>query len=91
MFGRVAREDGLGGQHLKETTKPALQRDFAGQTIFMVLRAAELGQQLHFGPFEGHAQVKEKACRDPAQGDYGAGLCCRIGSFALLLKAILLS
>jgi hypothetical protein len=69
VLGRVAREDGLGGQHLKETTESALQRDFAGQAIFMGLRAAELGQQWHFGPVEGDAQVKEKACRDPGRGD----------------------
>jgi hypothetical protein len=69
VLGRVASGDGLGGQHLKETTESALQRDFAGQAILTGLRAAELGQQLHFGPVEADAQVKEKACRDPGQGD----------------------
>ncbi len=69
MFGRVAREDGLGDQHLQEPTESALQRDFAGQAIFMGFPAAELGQQLHFGPVESDAQVKEKACRHPGQGD----------------------
>jgi hypothetical protein len=72
MFDRIAREDGLGEQHLKETTKSALEGDFAGQAIFMGLRARKFGEQLHFDPVEGDAQVKEKACRHPTQSDEGA-------------------
>ena len=69
VFSCIARENGWSGQHLEEATKSALKRHFARCAIFMRLPPAKFGQQLDFGPFEGDAQVKEKACRDPAQGD----------------------
>ena len=72
MLGSVVREDGLGEQHLQEPTEAALQGDFAGHPIFVWLPAAESGEQLHLGPLEADAQVKEKACRHPAQGQQGA-------------------
>ena len=68
MLSRIAREHGLSGQHLEEPTKSSHERHFAWGAVFMGLRATEFGQQLHLDPFEGDAQVKEKACGDPSQG-----------------------
>ena len=69
MLGRIAREHGLGRQHFEETTESAEQGDFARRAVFMGFPTPEFGQQLHFGPCEGHSQVEEKACGDPTQGD----------------------
>ncbi len=68
VFSRVLREGSVGSEHLQETTQSTQERDFARLAIFMRLRAAEFGQQLHFDPVEGDPQVKEKARRDPNQG-----------------------
>lgn len=68
MSSGVVREDGLGRQHLQETTEPAQERAFARLAIFMGLRAAEFGQQWDFGPLEADPQVKQEACSDPGQG-----------------------
>ena len=66
MFSRIAREDGLGCQHLQESSQPTLERDFTWGAAFMRFPAAQLGQQLHLNPVEADAQVKEKARRNPA-------------------------
>ncbi len=66
MFCGIAREHGLGRQHLQKSSQTTLERDFAWGAAFMRLRAAELGQQLHLDPVEADAQVKEKARCDPA-------------------------
>lgn len=65
MFGGVAREQSLRHQHLQEPSQTTLERDFAWAAPFMRFPAAEFGQQLHLGPLEADAQVKEKACRNP--------------------------
>ena len=72
MFSRIAREEGLSGQHLEEATQAAPKRHFARRAVFMGFPATQLGQELYFGPVEADAQVEEKACRDPGQGDEGA-------------------
>ena len=65
VLSRIAREDGLSGQHLEEATQAAQEGDFAWQAVFMGFPAAQFGQQLHFDPVGSHAQVEEKACHDP--------------------------
>jgi hypothetical protein len=69
MLSRIARQDGLGSQHLEEATESTQERDFARSAIFMRFSATEFGQQLDFGPLEGHPLVEEEACGDPGQGD----------------------
>jgi hypothetical protein len=68
MLDGVVREEGLSREPLQEPSQAALQGAFARQAIFMRLRAAQFGEQLHFDPLEADAQVKEKACRNPTQG-----------------------
>jgi hypothetical protein len=65
MLCGIAREHGLGRQHLQKPSQPTLERDFARGAAFVRLRAAQLGQQLHLDPVGTNAQVKEKARRDP--------------------------
>lgn len=67
MFSRIAREDGLCGQHLEAATESAQERDFAWRAVFMGLRAAKFGQQLHFGPLEGDAKLKRKPAATQAK------------------------
>ena len=69
MVSGRAGEDGLSGQHLPEPSQATVEREFAWGAALMRFPATEFGQQLDFGPLEGHPQVEEKDCGDPGQGD----------------------
>ena len=69
MLRGIAAQDGMIGKHLDQATQASHQRDFARLAMCVGLRAAQLGQQLHFRPLKGDPHLVEKAGRDPGKGD----------------------
>jgi hypothetical protein len=67
VLSRIAREDGLSGQHLEKAAQVTLEGDFAWGAACLRFPATELSQQLHLDPVKADAQVKAKGQIPPQE------------------------
>ncbi len=66
MLSGTGGEAGLSDQHVQEPTESTQQDDLAGLATLVRLPAAQVGQQLHFGPFPADREARRESQPPPS-------------------------